>query len=135
MKAQIIQKLTSRKFWTAVASIVSGVVLLFGYAETTAETIAGAVLIIGGAMSFNVAEGTADAVERIVKMLRGTGIIIGALKDGPEQDADNNENDADNNENDTDDNENDEINNDTDSEAGEVEGGADDGIIKAEQDI
>ena len=135
MKELIIQKLTSRKFWTAVATIVSGVVLLFGYADTTAETVAGAVLIIGGAMSFNVSEGTADAVERIVRMLKGTGIIIGALKDGPEHDEGNNENDTDDTENDTDDNENDTDDNENDTDDNEAEGGADDGIINAEQNL
>lgn len=56
-----MSKLTSRKFWVAVASIVSGLVMMFGIGESTAEIIAGAIVTIGGAVGYMIAEGVVDA--------------------------------------------------------------------------
>lgn len=59
--SMIKQKLTSRKFWIAVSTIVSGLLMMFGFAETSIETISGAILILGGATGYLVAEGVIDA--------------------------------------------------------------------------
>ena len=58
---KFLQKLTSRKFWVAVSSIVTGIVLLFGADEGLAEQISGAVMVLGGAIGYMIAEGLIDA--------------------------------------------------------------------------
>ncbi len=55
------EKLMSRKFWLAIASFFSGTFMMFGYSETAAQTIAGAIVAIGGAVGYMVAEGIVDA--------------------------------------------------------------------------
>ena len=84
MKRTILQKLTSRKFWVAVSTIVSGMVMLFGYAESDAETIAGAVMIIGGCVGYMLAEGIPDALH-VGQILTGFETIYNELKDGNDE--------------------------------------------------
>ena len=57
----IIRKLTSRKFWLAVAAFVSGLLNAFKVDGSTAETVSG--LIMGGAavIAYILAEGFVDA--------------------------------------------------------------------------
>ena len=55
------KKLQSRKFWVAIAVIVAGVLMMFGYSETSAETVAGSIVTIGGALGYLFAEAKADA--------------------------------------------------------------------------
>lgn len=57
----IKQKLSSRKFWVAIATITSGILMIFGYAETDIQAISGAVLTIGGAIGYMVSEAVVDA--------------------------------------------------------------------------
>lgn len=57
----IKQKLSSRKFWVAVATIVSGILMIFGYAETDIQAITGAILTIGGAIGYMVSEAVVDS--------------------------------------------------------------------------
>jgi drug/metabolite transporter (DMT)-like permease len=58
------QKLSSRKFWVALATIVSGVLMMFGYAETDIQAVSGAVLTIGGAIGYMVSEAVVDAAKK-----------------------------------------------------------------------
>lgn len=81
MKTQIIQKLTSRKFWIGLAGVVAGICYMFGYAETTAETIAGAIVTIGSAVGYMIAEGIVDA-KNLGQILEGAEIIVDEIKDG-----------------------------------------------------
>lgn len=55
------RKLTSRKFWAAIASFVAMMVTAFGVAESTAEHVTA--LIMGGAsvVAYIIGEGLADA--------------------------------------------------------------------------
>ena len=55
------QKLTSRKFWVAVASFVSGLILVFGAGEDTAVTLSGAIMSGGSAIAYIIGEGLIDA--------------------------------------------------------------------------
>lgn len=57
----IIRKLTSRKFWLAVAAFVSGVIAAFGGDPGTAETIAGLIMQGAAVLGYLLAEGLADA--------------------------------------------------------------------------
>ena len=71
MKEKMLKKITSRKFWVAVSMIVSGLLMMFGFAETSVETIAGAVIAIGGAVGYMIAEGMIDA--------KNVGVIIDSV--------------------------------------------------------
>lgn len=48
-KDEIIKKLTSRKFWVAVAGFVTGIILLCNATPETAESV-GALIIAGGSI-------------------------------------------------------------------------------------
>ena len=60
-KENIIRKLTSRKFWVAIAGFVSGMIIAFDGAAETAETISGLILQGASVLGFLLAEGLADA--------------------------------------------------------------------------
>ena len=55
------RKLTSRKLWVAVAAFVSGLILAFGGAESTASTVSGVILQGAAVLGYLLAEGLADA--------------------------------------------------------------------------
>lgn len=55
------KKLTSRKLWLAVAAFVSGLIVAFGGAESTANTVAGVILQGAAVLGYLFAEGLADA--------------------------------------------------------------------------
>lgn len=55
------RKLTSRKLWMAIAAFVSGLIIAFGGAETTANTVAGVILQGAAVLGYLLAEGLADA--------------------------------------------------------------------------
>lgn len=57
----IIRKLTSRKFWMAVAAFVSGLIVAFGGAEGTAATVSGVILQGAAVIGYLLAEGLTDA--------------------------------------------------------------------------
>ena len=58
---KILQKLSSRKFLTAVLGIVTGLSVIFGADGGTAETIAGAVVTLISSMTYIITEGAVDA--------------------------------------------------------------------------
>ncbi len=55
------RKLTSRKLWLAVAAFVSGLILAFGGAESTASTVSGVILQGAAVIGYLLAEGMTDA--------------------------------------------------------------------------
>ena len=55
------RKLTSRKLWLAVAAFVSGLILAFGGAESTASTVSGVILQGAAVLGYLLAEGLTDA--------------------------------------------------------------------------
>lgn len=55
------RKLTSRKLWMAIAAFVSGLIIAFGGAETTANTVSGVLLQGAAVLGYLFAEGLADA--------------------------------------------------------------------------
>ena len=55
------RKLTSRKLWLAVAAFVSGLVVAFGGAESTASTVSGVILQGAAVLGYLLAEGLTDA--------------------------------------------------------------------------
>ena len=60
-KDEIIRKLTSRKFWLALATFVSGLILAFGGTRSTADTVSGVILQGAGVLGYIIAEGLVDA--------------------------------------------------------------------------
>lgn len=57
----LIRKLTSRKFWVAVAGLVSGILLAFKINAATVETISGVIMAAASVIAYIVGEGMADA--------------------------------------------------------------------------
>lgn len=60
-KQNIIRKLTSRKFWAAVAAFISGLIVAFGGEEGTAATVSGVILQGAAVVGYLLAEGLTDA--------------------------------------------------------------------------
>lgn len=61
MKINWVQKFTSRKFWTSVASFVSMLMIYFGAAESEAAQITALIMAGATVIGYTVAEGLADA--------------------------------------------------------------------------
>lgn len=55
------RKLTSRKWWTAVATFVVATILMFKGDKTTAETVGAWVMYFGVVVGYTIGEGLADA--------------------------------------------------------------------------
>ena len=54
-------KLSSRKFWTLLVGLVSGLLLLFGADKTQTEQIGGIILAAGSIVAYILGESLADA--------------------------------------------------------------------------
>ena len=64
MKETIIRKLTSRKFWVAIAAFVSGLIVAFDGTAETAETVSGLIMAGASALAYLLAEGLSDAAHK-----------------------------------------------------------------------
>lgn len=73
------KKLTSRKFWVAVSGIVAGILMMFGYADTSIDVVAGAIVTVGSTVGYMLAEGKADAAN-ITKVIEGTLDAVEVIK-------------------------------------------------------
>ena len=60
-KEDILRKLTSRKFWIAVALFVSGLITAFGGSKETSTTVYGCIMQGAAVIGYLVAEGLSDA--------------------------------------------------------------------------
>ena len=58
---EIVRKLSSRKLWTAMLGIASGIAIAFGVDQETVGVVAGAVVALGSTASYIIAEGRIDA--------------------------------------------------------------------------
>lgn len=56
-----LRKLTSRKFWLAVAGLVTGIVTFLRHPSTDAEVITGLIMALGSVVAYCIGEGLADA--------------------------------------------------------------------------
>ncbi len=56
-----IKKLTSRKFWAAVAGFVTPLMLAFGVAESTATQVTAIIMAGGAVVAYIIGEGMIDA--------------------------------------------------------------------------
>ncbi len=60
-KEDWIRKLTSRKFWIAIAGLVTGIVGFLKTPTTDAETITALILALGSVIAYVIGEGMIDA--------------------------------------------------------------------------
>lgn len=60
MKIDWKRKLTSRKLWVAVAGFVAGLILAFGGADSTAETVTGCIMSGASVIGYILGEGLTD---------------------------------------------------------------------------
>lgn len=60
MKIDWVRKLTSRKWWLAVATFVVGAMVLFGAEQGTAEQVAAIIMMAADVVGYTLAEGLAD---------------------------------------------------------------------------
>ena len=60
MKFDWRRKLTSRKWWVAVAALVSGLILAFGGNSDTAQTVSGCIMAAAAVVGYTIGEGLAD---------------------------------------------------------------------------
>lgn len=60
-KRDWLRKLTSRKFWLALAAFVSGLIVACGGSETEAGTVSGVILQGAAVLGYLLAEGLTDA--------------------------------------------------------------------------
>lgn len=61
MKIDWTRKLTSRKFWTAIVSFVTMLMLFFGYAESDATQVASIIMAGASVVAYIIGEGLADS--------------------------------------------------------------------------
>lgn len=61
MIEKLICKLTSRKFWVAVAGFVSGLIVAFDGDAEVAETVSGLILQGAAVVGYLIAEGLVDS--------------------------------------------------------------------------
>lgn len=81
MKINWTQKLTSRKFWMAVAAFVVGVLALFGSDANTTQQISGVIMSLGAVIAYIVGEGLIDSASAgattITNNFAGSDPVIG----------------------------------------------------------
>lgn len=61
MKIDWMRKLTSRKFWTAIGSFVSMLIIALGGAEETATQVTALIMAGASVIAYIIGEGLADA--------------------------------------------------------------------------
>lgn len=60
-KEDFIRKITSRKFWLALAGLITGIISFVKEPTTDAQTITALILSLGSVVAYCVAEGLVDA--------------------------------------------------------------------------
>lgn len=60
MKIDWKRKLTSRKFWLSVVTLVTGLIMAFGGGEGTSETVGGCIMAAASVVAYTIGEGLAD---------------------------------------------------------------------------
>lgn len=78
----MLNKLTSRKLWMAIAGVATGIAMMFGVETTEIGTITGAVTALISVVTYIITEGKVDAegvknaiieVQEAVDILEGNG--------------------------------------------------------------
>ena len=93
-KEDIIRKLTSRKFWTALAGFVAMLIMAFGVAQESADRVAAIIMAGASVVAYIVGEGLVDEARNKgneggnVYVGYPTGIETGVLLGDDRPDAD-----------------------------------------------
>lgn len=61
MKINWKQKLTSRKFWTAIVGFITPLLLAFGVADNTVTEVTSIIMAGGAVIAYIIGEGLADS--------------------------------------------------------------------------
>lgn len=70
----LARKLTSRKFWAAVASFVSMMIVAFGGTENSATQIAALIMAGASVIAYIIGEGLTDAANAVIDVNNTTEI-------------------------------------------------------------
>lgn len=62
------RKLTSRKFWVAIAGFVTGIILAFGGTQSTADTTSGVIMAGAAVVAYVIGEGLADSSPSVIEV-------------------------------------------------------------------
>lgn len=89
MKIDWVRKLTSRKFWAAIGSFVTMLIIFFGGAESTATQVTSLIMAGGTVIAYIVGEGMTDAAYNKYEGVEAMPIVP-ILPDLPSDDQDNN---------------------------------------------
>lgn len=68
-KINWLRKLTSRKLWVAIATMVTGYIMAFGGDAQTAETVAGCIMSTAAAVAYLIGEGLADSAPQTIDVI------------------------------------------------------------------
>jgi hypothetical protein len=82
----ISKKLTSRKFWIALAGLIVGILALFAVDANTTTQISGVIMSLGSVIAYIVGEGLVDASAAGVPNITAQSIapLIGTVVPAPE---------------------------------------------------
>lgn len=75
-KEDMVRKLTSRKFWVAIAEFVTMLLVAFHVAESEAAQIASIIMAGGAVIAYIVGEGLADAAGAAAGTIELTGEYV-----------------------------------------------------------
>ena len=67
MKIDWIRKLTSRKFWAAIATFVSMMIVAIGKSEETATQVTSLIMAGAAVVAYIIGEGLADAAAAVTE--------------------------------------------------------------------
>lgn len=59
------RKLTSRKFWVALAGFIAGLIIAFGGSQQDADKVSGSILSGAGVVGYILGEGLTDAANKV----------------------------------------------------------------------
>lgn len=80
----IIQKLTSRKLWMAIAGIAMGISMSLGVDATEITSVAGGVVVLISCVSFMIVEGKIDA-ERVKNTIIAVQEAVDTIQGGDDE--------------------------------------------------
>jgi len=88
MKIDWKRKLTSRKFWLALAGMIAGLIIAFNGEAETAETVTGCIMQVASVVAYIIGEGLTDAASIKNETTNvETGILIEAEEESEDADA------------------------------------------------
>lgn len=81
MKIDWVRKLTSRKFWAAIASFVSMMIMAFGGAESQAAQVTALIMAGASVIAYIIGEGLTDAANVEMEGIQFEAEVIEEKKD------------------------------------------------------